>query len=61
MSVFGTHWQTRLSVVGNQLERTVTVGKKFQTGNAYSLTEKKNFFLSVNVDDMKLAWKETEL
>ena len=31
------------------------LGKKFQIGNAYSLTEKKGLFLSVYLDDVKLV------
>ena len=34
-----------------------TVGNKFQIGNAYSFTEKQRLFLSVYVDDLKLAGK----
>ena len=35
-----------------------TVGKKFQIGNVYALTERKGLFLSVYVDDIKLAGKK---
>ena len=34
-----------------------TVGKKFQIENVYSVTQKKGLFLSVYVDDIKLAGK----
>ena len=34
---------------------------KFQIGNAYSLTEKKGLFLSVYVDDLKLAGKKQNI
>ena len=37
-----------------------TVGKKFKLGNDYSLTEKKDF-LSVYVDDIKLAGKKQNI
>ena len=36
------------------------LGKKFQIGNVYSLNEKKGLFLSVFVDDIKLAGKKAE-
>ena len=38
-----------------------TVGQKFQIGNAYSLTEKKDLFLSVFVNDIKLAGKKQNI
>ena len=37
----------------------ITVGEKFQIGNAHSLTEKRLFF-SVYVDEKKTGWKETK-
>ena len=36
-------------------------GKKFRIGNVYSLTEKKGLFLSVYVDEMKLAGKKQNI
>ena len=39
----------------------ITVGEKFQIENVYSLTEKKGLFLSVYVDDIKLAGKKQNI
>ena len=36
----------------------IRLGEGFQIGNAYSYTVKKGLFLSVDVDDMKLAGKK---
>ena len=38
-----------------------TVGRRFPIGNAYSYTVKKGLFLSVYVDDIKLAGKKQNL
>ena len=38
-----------------------TVGRKFPIGNAYSYTVKKGLFLSVYVDDIKLAGKKQNI
>ena len=38
-----------------------TVGRRFLTGNAYSCTVKKGLFLSVYVDDIKLAGKKQNI
>ena len=39
---------------------TARMGEGFPIGNAHSYTVKKGLFLSVYVDDIKLAWKKTE-
>ena len=37
------------------------MGKTFPVGNAYSYTVKKGLFLSVYVDDIKLAGKKQDI
>ena len=38
-----------------------TVGKKFQNGTVFSVTEKKRLLISVYVDDIKLAGKKQKI
>ena len=52
----GLSWERQFDKVLLKL-----LGRKFLIGNAFSLTEKKGLFLSVYVDDMKLAGKKQNI
>ena len=60
-NLYGHPWQ---DCYGNGNLRKIfwnTVEEKIRIGNVYSLTERKGLFLSVYVDDMKLAGKKQNI
>ena len=54
-------WEDFYGTVNLRKSYCSTLGRRFPTVNAYSYTVKKDFFISVYVDDIKLAGKKQNI